>query len=329
MDTQKVLERFLDGDMDILGYFGDIETFFDAMNERGVLTKIDLQKLDSDDWQNEYLIWLYENDKDKFDWWMTVFLGDIEKRNDKLTWVGDRADLAYLFCDNRDISQKTIEQILSGDGDVYEPYWDTTDDVYRDVIEELNQENLTYLKELVLKELSGKQLSPETEEMELIAAEQGHNDYWEINSNVVSRIIDDEESMNSLLDDELKDLKSELYSIHSNAYNSAYEEELWEDIWGEINEHFDGKGEFEYRQHPWKKDTTIEKFIIPPSNFYDIIIQHLHEGKGYGSSGLLENEGSYLSILREQTKCLSFRVPDYADSRKVDKNVNLYFKDYL
>jgi len=329
MDANKVFQKFLDGEFDYAGYFGDIQTFFDAMKDKGVLKNLDLQKIESDDWQNEYLIWLYENDKDKFDWWMRVFLSDVEEIDGKLQWVGNREDLSVLFCDSREISQKSIEEILSGEGDWYDRYWDTTDDVYRDVIGELNSKNFERLKEYIIENLKGRQLSPESEEMELIAAEQGHGDYWEINSDVVSRILDDEDSMNSLLNDELSDLKSELYSIHSNAYNSAYESTIYDEVWSEINEYFKGKGRFEYRPHPWKKETQIEKFIIEPEDFYGVVLDYLEDYKKSGSRGLLENEGSFLSILKENRDCLSLRVPDYPSFHQVDENINIYFNDYL
>jgi hypothetical protein len=46
-------------------------------------------------------------------------------------------------------------------------------------------------------------------------------------------------------------------------------------------------------------------------------------------NGTLEYWGSYLSMLKDSVSCLSFRVPDYPDSREVDKNINEYFGDYL
>jgi len=262
---------------------------------------------------------------------MDKFLGDVEFDNGvPYLVVGSRGDLATLFCnDSRyDISRDTIETLLVGE-DVFEPYWDTTDDVYRDVIEELNEKNISRLKEYMLKELKGQQLSPETEEMELIAAEQGHNDFWEINEDNVARILDDKESMDSLLGDELSNLKSELYSIHLSAYNSAYESDVWKKVFDELGEYFEGYGTFITRPHPYKKDTQQEYFKIPISDFYGVITDFLDENKKYGQSGTLDYEGSFINIVSNNRDCLSVRIPDYPDSREVDKNINSYFSDYI
>jgi hypothetical protein len=33
--------------------------------------------------------------------------------------------------------------------------------------------------------------------------------------------------------------------------------------------------------------------------------------------------------MKEDRDCLSAQAPDYPDSRKVDKNINEYFKEYI
>ena len=328
------LNMFNDGELDVEKYFNNYDTFFSILRRKSLFGDLDpINGQNNEDWQNEYLLSLYNsNDKARFNFWVEKMLGDVdfdEKGNAYLV-LQDRGDLADLFCRNyrEDISQDTVRSILQGE-DVFEPYWDTTDDVYRDVIEELDKENLEHLKEIIVKNLQGQQISTETEEMELIAAEQGHNDYWEITNENVSRILDDEDSMKSLLDDELRDLKSELYSIHSNSYNSAYEEEIYSKIWKELQNYFDGQGAFFTAPHPYKKDTQVEKFKIEISDFYGVLTDYLVENKGYGNSGTLEYQGSFLNILRENNDCLGVWAPDYPDSRKIDKNINMYFKDYL
>jgi hypothetical protein len=62
--------------------------------------------------------------------------------------------------------------------------------------------------------------------------------------------------------------------------------------------------------------------------FERFILDYLNNNKGY-SNGTLEYWGSYVSILKEEISCLSFRVSDWPDSRIVDKNINSYFPDYI
>lgn len=331
MTVNDIIDWFNSGEEDIRTYFNDYVTFFNMLQNRNLLDRIDPAGPNSDVWQNEFLIWCYQNDKKKFYELVTSFLGDVEIQDNKAILVrSNRTDLADLFCDGRnDVSKKTIENILSDEGDWFEFYDNTTDDVYRDVIDELNEKNLKSLKEYILKELAGQQLSPETSEMELLAAEQGHDDYWEITPDNVARIIDDEESMMSLLGDELSDLKSELYNIHSNAYNNAAMDGIYEEIWNELGDYFIAdEMKWVNTPHPLKKDTTIQKFTVPINDFENNVLNFLEHNKGY-SDGTLEYWGSYLGILGDSIECLSVRFPDYPDSRTVDKYINEFFGDYI
>lgn len=331
---QDFLDMFNDGDIDVIKYFNDFETFFNVLKRKGLISELDpIKGAYSEDWQNEYLIWAYNNDKDKFYYWVKMILSDVEfdENNNAILVVSDRSELARLFCDGHryDLSQKTVENILSGESDWFEYFSNTTDDIYRDVVEELNPKNIERLKERVVDELKDIQISPETEVMEEIAKEQGHPEYWTIDSNNVTRIIDDEESFNSLLDDELSDLKGELYNVHSSAYNNAYEEEIYEDIWNELDDYFVGRGKFEIRPHPYKKDTQREYFKVPIKDFEGVVVDYLENNKNYGNNGTLEYQGSFIGLIQEDRDCLSARVSDYPDSRKVDRNINDYFQDYI
>lgn len=332
MELEDFLEMFNNNDLDVKKYFNDYQTWFSILKRKGLFDEIDPHNAsDHEVWQNEYLLWLYDNDKEKFYDWTQKLLSDIEVEDGKVYWVGNRSELSALFCSgrNQDISQDTIETLLSGEGEAWEPYWNTTDDVYRDVIEELNPKNIEILRSYIVKNLEGQELSPDTELMENIASSQGHPDFWEISDENVNDIIEDKESMESLLKNELSDLKSELYSIHSSAYNSAYESDIWDDIWSEINTYFEGKGEWIYRPHPYKKETQVEKFKIPILDFDGFIKDYLWNNKDYGNSGTIEYHGGFLELLREENDCLSVRVPDYPNPRTVDENINSYFTDYI
>jgi len=333
MTFEEIVDDFNNGDLDVKQYFNDYHTFLNILKKRGYMSMVDPTARDSEEWQNEYLIWLYEEDRKKFYEYVVMLLNSdltIDGSGKIYLETTDRGSFSKLFCNSRnDLSRDTIEQILSGE-DVFEPYWDTTEDVYRDVIEELTPDNDKRLQEYVVSSLNGQQIEPETEELELIADEQGHTEFAIITSENVKRVIDDEESMKFLLNTYLEDLKSELYSIHSNSYNSAYESEIYDAIFDKINEYFDGKGEWSSRPHGYKKDTMVEVFKIPvASNFDTVILDYLNENKGYGNSGTLEYWGSYLSLLDESVECLSVYAPDYPDSRLIDKNINMFFQDYI
>ena len=331
MDIDDIIEKFNNNDLEVEKYFNDYQTFFNMLKKRGLMGEINPGVDGSEHWQNEYLLWLYENDKENYYKWIQTLLNDVVIEDGKAYLeLNDRGNLAKLFCKNNrsGLSRDTVESILNGDSD-WEPYYNTTDDVYSDVIEELTPENDKTLQEYIVNYLTGEQISPETGELELIASEQGHPDYVEVNMENVKRIIDSEESMKMLLDDKLSDLKGELYSIHSSAYNSAYEEEIWSSIWYELQDYVIGPGEWLSKPHPYKKNTEIQYNKLPLTAFETDINDYLHNNKGYGRTGTLEYHGSFIDIMAEDRDCLSVDPPDYPDSRKVDKNINMYFKDYI
>ena len=332
MDFNDLVEKFNNGDLDVKQYFNDYETFFNILKKRGLMSEIDPNNAtDGEEWQNEYLIWLYHNDKEAFTKWVLSLVNDVVYKDGVYYLdVDDRSELSKLFCDRgrNDISRDTIESILSGESD-WEPYWDTTDNVYRDVVEELNEDNLKRLKEYIVENLEGFWIEPETDILSEIAEEQGNPVQARITYDNVDRVVNSEETMNYLFENELQDLKSELYSVHSNSYNAAYENEVWKSVMSEIGTYFIGNGEFVMRPHRYKKDTQVQNFVIPIANFESDIVGFLEDGKGYGNTGTLEYWGSYLGMMEDWADCLSVHSPDYPDFREVDKNINEMFRDYI
>jgi len=332
MDFNDLVEKFNNGDLDVKQYFNDYETFFNILKKRGLMGEIDPKDAtDGEEWQNEYLIWLYHNDKDAFNKWVLSLVNDVVYK-DGIYYldVDDRSELCKLFCDGgrNDISRDTIESILSGESD-WEPYWDTTDNVYRDVVEELNEDNLKRLNEYIVSSLEGIGIEPETEILSEIAEEQGNPEVAYVTLENVAKVINSEETMDYLFKGELSDLKSELYSIHSGAYNNAYESELWKSVMNELGTYFIGNGEFVTRPHRYKKDTQVQNFVIPIANFESDIVGFLEDGRGYGGSSTLEYWGSYLGMMEDWSDCLSVHSPDYPDFQEVEKNINEYFRDYI
>lgn len=333
MDIQELIEMFNEGDTDFIKYVNDIETFFKIVNKRGLMDELDPEGRLAEDYQNDLLLFHYQNNKEKFWEYVLKFLSDVEMVDGKpYIVVNTMGDLAEIFCDGRrnDLSRDTVETLLNGEYDSHSYGWDSydlTDDVYRDVIEELTKENLLHLKEYITKTLEGQQVNPHTELLEDYAKQQGHPEYVIIDQSNIDQVVDNSETMNELLDNELSDLRGELYSIYGSAYNNAYEDELYEDVWNELSTYFE-KGDWVSRPHIYKKDTEVQKYRAPIHNFESNILDFLNQNKGY-SNGTLEYWGSYLGILKDGWDCLSVYPSDYPDSRKVDKNINMYFSDYI
>lgn len=325
MDIDEVIELFNDTELDVEKYFNDSETFFKIMEKRGRIDDLDLE---NNYMENDYLAYLSETNGEKFVQEVQKQISDVRFDGEvPVLQLNDASDLAKLFCVSRnDISQDTIREILLGEAD-WDRYWDTTDDVYRDVIEELNEENLKYLYSYIVKTLEGVQIEPETELLEDIANVQ-NSEFVTINEKNVDSIVKDSETMGYLLDRDLSELDSELNSIHSNAYNMAYETAVFKEVWGKLDEMFDvEKRKYIYKPHPYKKETQIEVLEIPIRNFYEPIRDYLYNNKG--TSQTLEYFGNFIDILEENGECLSVWAPDYPSHTEIDKNINEIFGDYI
>lgn len=332
MKLQKLLDDFNNNDLDVEGLFNDYETFFKMLERRELLNQIDpVNGSGSENWQNEFLLWLYENDKEKFNYWVQKILDDIEidETGNVFLVLPTIQELSRLFCGRtrNGWGRDVVESILSGE-QPFDGYWNTTDNVYRDVIEELSKQNLEVLYKYMIEDLKETQIEKGTELLELIADEQ-NSEHPIINQNNVERVVSDEETMNFLLDDYLDDLKSNLYSIHSYAYNNAHETEAYDEIWKELSEYFIGRGEWVNRPHNFKKNTQVQNFRIPILDFFGFITDYLSENKKYGNSGTLEYQGYFLNLLNEEIECLTIYPKDYPDPRLVDKYINEYFNDYI
>jgi hypothetical protein len=325
MDIDEVIELFNDTELDVNKYFNDSETFFKIMEKRGRIDDLDLE---NNYMENDYLFYLSETNTEKFREEVAKQISDVRFDGEvPVLELNDASDLAKLFCSGRnDISQDTIGEILLGEAD-WDRYWDTTDDVYRDVIEELNEENLKYLYSYIVKNLEGVQIEPGTELLSEIASSQ-NTDYATITMVNVEYVVRDSETMGYLLDNDLSELDSELNSIHSNAYNMAYETAVFREVWGKLDDMFDvEKRKYIYKPHPYKKETQIEVLEIPIRDFYEPIRDYLYNNKG--TSQTLEYFGNFINILEENGECLSVWSPDYPDSSEIDKNINEIFGDYI
>lgn len=330
--VEDIVELFNSGKLDVKLYFGDYENFFSFLDKNGALSLVDpINGPDADVWENDYLLWQFDHDRPGFLRNVIKILGDVEWENGRPYLVGDGlGELSKLFCDRyrNTISVETIEKLLNGESD-WDFYSSTTEDVYRDVIEELTPKNMQSLYDYIVKSLEGQQISPRTEVLEIIAEEQGHPEYVTVDSQTVIKIVDDEETMKSLLWDELSDLQSELHSVHYSAYNDAYQDEIYEDILSKLDEYFIMKErEWSSRPHNYKKNTNVQTFKVPINDFEHYVYNYLENNKGY-TSGNLSYWGSYLSLLANEQECLSYYPPDYPDSHKVDKNINECFNDYI
>jgi hypothetical protein len=334
---KKVVQMFNDGEWDetLQPHFETIENFLNIIDKAGLTEMIDPFSYDLEDVQNEILYNLLQTPKKQeiLNKIIEKYLSDISIENGKIMCdFRSMSDLSEFFDSGRSRVydyEAIVKKQIDGDyGDYF--FDDTTDNVYRDVIEELNPENLNYLKGLILKKLNGVQVELDgrsSDWMEEEAQRQGHEEYIIIDNSNIDNVLKDEDTMLWLLDNDLSDIESELNSIHRNAYESAYSSEVYNNFVNEINEYFVWNNKDEYKYG----DKYRFKIEVRPGTFENVIEEYLYNHIGYSENLVYHGnfESLFKTYLKEGDGLLTFRVPDYPDSREVDKMVNEYFGDYL
>jgi hypothetical protein len=338
--AQHLLDEFNDGNWDEVGsYFNnDFELFLNYLSKYELDHELSYYDID-DEFKNQILLKNLKTDKENaLKFICNELVSDVSIMDGGYyMYLRDREELANIFDDGyRDSSPRDVAKAVLGE-DYWEPYWDTTEDVYGDVIEELDESNLQHLASYIIREIGNQDLNIENYESDFfheLAEEQGRDDFFQITPDVVNDLIKDQEAMNELLKGDLSDLKSELYSVHNNAYNTAYTDEIYNSVWNEIDTYFD-KNSIKNETKERYDGTKVYYGYIKIKNFEKVIEDFLRENSGYTyRDSFLDYFGSYISLLRDMMnnhgyESASFRTPDYPDYSDVEKNINDIFRDYI
>lgn len=333
----KLLDNFdSDGWESIQPFFNTFDNFYKYLKKSGVDSELTLKEI-PDELYNYYAFLLLQDNPDKvIDYIVDNTITDIHKKSDGYYLrLRDREEISEFFKDSRYENTRNLVKSIMGE-DWWEPYDNTTDNVYRDVIEELTPDKLKYFKERVLNELKDNSIEINgmaSEEMELIASEQGHDDHFFVTSENIDRVVDDEETMQYLLKYEIDDIRNDLYGLHSSAYNTAYTDEIWKDVMNEISTYFEP--EFHTEIVKVGEKTRYDEYL-KIKDLHQIIYDYLNNYKESGyNDDLMEYHGSFTGILTKMMDEMSgydfldFRIPDYPDSRNVDKIINDSFHSYF
>ena len=328
--AKDLVDVFNNGDFyeDIEPYFNDVITFYKFIKKYGLLGELDLGQISHRDWDDELIDFLdesgvlsnlsYDDAPEELknvlllrkldeDYEGTILfiinnlLTDVEIRNGGFyLYLRGREELANFYCgSNRrsDGVRYVAEQVFSEEGLDYDRFWDTSDDVYVDVIETLDGANTEILKKYIIRHIGNQDLNIENYSADFfheLMKSQGREDFFQITDNDVKSLIDDSEAMNELLDGDLSELKGELDSIHSNAYNAAYESKVYDLVMGGLGEYFSSRIN-EVEKQIGEKTRYIPYIKI--RSFYNNVITFLNEYKGYTDT--LEYYGSYTEMMKQ------------------------------
>lgn len=368
MNLSKAIESFNSGhfENDLKSIFNNVRSFLTLVMRKGRKSEVDVGNISYSDYdsdpklfdflyENKFMdsveyndlpdeiknlflsSWVSEDSNSALKYICDSLLSDVTMRSDGFyLFLRDREELAEFFDDSgRDVTARDVAKLsLSEEGLDYDRYWDTVDDIYNDVIGELNEVNLGYLANYILKNIGDVDLNVEDYSSDFfneLSEEQDREGFFRITSENVKFLIKDSEAMNELLDGDLDDLKSELHSIHANAYNSAYESEIYNLVYDGLTEFFSSKIIDEEIK---TGDKVKWHSYIKISDFQGNVESFLNENR-YGSYyNNLDYYGSYTEMMKslfddDVYDGIDFRIPDYADYGLVDKYINEYFGDYI
>ncbi len=309
--------------------------YFDSI---GKVVNMDYDEID-EDLRNTLLLYQLEKDPTKtLNFICNNLVTDVVPMNGGFYLsVKDREELANLFeSGRRDSGPYEYAKSVLGE-DSWEPFWDTTDDVYRDVIQDLDDKNKSILAEYIIKHIGGQEFSLDEYNDGLFgdfSDEQGTEGTFQITTDNVMVLIDDEGAMKEMLRGELGDLKSNLYNIHNNAYNSAYETEIYDDIWNELSTYFEPKS-WETEVKTRYDGVKIYQEYLKINDFSQVIYDFLVDNRHHTyNESFLEYWSGLIGVITSlmdsgEYDWLSFRVSDYADWGLTKKNVNEFFPDYI
>ena len=338
----EMVNEFNNGELnDLIEMFGNVSRILKYFTKMGVIDMIDPFDSEISDYQLEILNYLLNvlNDKETLEYCVAQLSDVVPTETGYYLNIRDREDLSVLFDDRgRDTTTRDVVKAVFED-DMWEPYPDTTDDVYTDVIDELNEENIEHLKTYILDRLTNWKIEVDSDSPELFQNYADDEGVFYLTSENVGDIIGDEESMKYLMDEDyLDNLESELYNIHSNAYNSAYETEMYDNVMGELETFFDVKSaRWESIPLYGNSEKLVEHYQLPfnPNEVTNSIKKYVSDRNLWGGGNFnLDYISTWLNMMdtlmeEGDEPRLDFRIPDYPDSRLVDKYINEMFGDYI
>ena len=337
-EVEDFINRYLNGDKD---------SFFDLLERFGLLQNSETYESVIEMFPMTYLKKSYIDDRKKTIDNIVSTYSDITKKGDKyFLTLDERSDLSTFFKSDdghREMSSSEMVENILGEDVWFEPFQDVTQNLYTDVIEELNEKNKFLLAKSISEELSGIQISPETELLENIAEDQGHPNYVEVKDPLlVMDILEEDEKSTKVLLDEAHEVSGNLYSLHHNSYNTAYTDEKYNEIMNEIKHllEIDNSGDWESKTVKTSngEEKTIYNYIIDVTKFIPYLFSSIfnddYQMDDYRNA--FEYYGNFEDLVKEmiteeviEGASMSRSYYDYADHTLVSQNINDMIIDYI
>jgi hypothetical protein len=324
-------------DLGQVGYRDWDDEIIQFLDENGVLSNLSYDNAPPELKNILLLRKLDENYEDTILFIINNLLTDVEIKNGGFyLFLKDREELSRFYCgpyNRREGVSHVAKQVFSENGLDYD-YYDSSTKPY-ETVTELDDTNLTKLKDIIYKEIGNAELSLDdydSDFFESLSEEQGTPGYFRIRPEDLNDLLKDVDATNELFSNDLEDIGQELKSLYYSAENSAYESEIYDAIYGGLDELFEGKID----EVPIESNGKTRYFLyIKIRDFVKEIRNFLEDNRGKTySDSFLEYYGTYSEFLvglinNDIIECIDVRIPDYPDYSMTQKNINEFFNDYI
>ena len=341
-----VLKKFESGDIStdyIEGAIGGVSKFVDLLEKQDLIGYLDPLNSVWEDYEN-YLLYKKVIQDPSYIWNVVNSLSDIVKIGDTYYFDTTGEELAGFFNTGRgDINQSTIAELIEGSYDI--DSWDITDDEYSDIYNELTPEKKKLVDDRIREELKKMgTIDSHTNELETISNEQGRDDV-ELTDEAVTRILEDEETMQYLINQVLDEIRNDLYSVYSSCYSTTLTDSWYNDIMskltGEVidNNMFE---EYSFKKRVYDRNGKSEQRTMYARRYpvtdcvFNLIKDWIYEYKDSSwNDDTINYHGSYVNLIGAAISSglrNDMNVPhldDYPDYRQMTKCINEYIGDYF
>ena len=300
-------------------YFaGEFDLFFQMLLDEEVFDENELLKWGFDIFEGPIVMFFWEKDTDKVIKFIVdnIIFGCTEK-NGKITYdTLDVDDIAALF---EKPQRHVVKEIL--EGDLFDMYYPGDRLNSEEILKVLNNENYSYLQNLVLEKLEKLKISEIEVDGEMVSVNKE-----DINNLSISELSD-------VIDTNLGDIHQSLHSISGNAEISAWENETITNFRETLEEYMKTENplsESYITKTTNNKSVQIMVFELDVTNIIgDIIYEITKEDLRYPTEKPLANVGYFKKMFEMTIGEMEMNIPDYADWTLQLKYINEFFKDEL
>ena len=318
-DIKEFIQKYFSGDVQLAINFLEKNKIFDEDEN--------VKDFFLEEYPNAFLLHRLNTNEEETLQYIIDLLSDVTEEGGRIYMrINSREDLAKLFKGSSysrySTPKEVAEKVLQDEN--YDYFGFDSSIEISSIVDNLNGENLSKLRQIFLKNNEG------SEEFTL------DDETFKVSKENMDQITDQELAELIEQDDELR---GNLVSLYNQSQEYAYSDELWEEVNGGLKDFF--KVDKYFFEEPFKVKRVDGSEITRYNNkvditniFYDAVLKGLEDNQKYDEPVFgtgADFETMLIELLDEDFNGgeIDFRIPEYADYSKTIQNMNELFNDYV